>query len=163
MWQRPAVRGSIINRWSTPRHGKAVEVNALWYNAIRVLEMLTLKFGMDAGEYSSLAGLVKKSFRQVFWCENGKYLYDVINGGFKDDSVRPNQIFAVSLTYPVIEGIEARCVVEKVWKELYTAYGLRSLSPHSPQYRGKCTGDQYARDSSYHQGTGRNHYKSEII
>lgn len=137
----------------TPRHGKAVEINALWYNAIRVLEMLAAKFGMDAEEYGCLAESVKMSFRQAFWYEDGKYLYDVINGGLKDDSVRPNQIFAVSLTYPVIEGMKAMCVVEKVWKELYTAYGLRSLSPHSLQYRGQCAGDQYARDSAYHQGT----------
>lgn len=145
-----AKMGSIV---FTPRHGKAVEINALWYNAIRVLEMLASKFGMDGGEYGCLAESVKKSFREFFWNDDGKYLYDVINGGFKDDSVRPNQIFAASLTYPVMEGIEARCVVEKVWKELYTAYGLRSLSPHSPQYRGQCTGGQYARDSAYHQGT----------
>lgn len=145
-----AKMGSMV---FTPRHGKAVEINALWYNALRVLDMLAVKFGMDTGEYCGLAESVKKRFRQVFWKEDGKYLYDVINGSFKDDSVRPNQIFAVSLTYPVMEGIEARCVVEKVWKELYTAYGLRSLSPHSPQYRGQCTGDQYARDSAYHQGT----------
>ena len=137
----------------TPRYGKAVEINALWYNALRVLEMLSEKIGMDEGEYGSLAESVKKSFMKTFWNEDGKYLYDVINERFKDDSVRPNQIFAASLSYPVIEGIEARYVVEKVWKELYTAYGLRSLSPHSSQYRGQCTGDQYARDSSYHQGT----------
>lgn len=137
----------------TPRHGKAVEINALWYNSLRVLEKISEKIGVDAGEYGNLADSVKKSFLLNFWNEDGKYLYDVVNGSIKDNSVRPNQIFAASLSYPVIEGVEARYVVEKVWKELYTAYGLRSLSPQSPQYRGHCTGDQYARDSSYHQGT----------
>jgi glycogen debranching enzyme len=67
--------------------------------------------------------------------------------------VRPNQIFAVSLTYPVLEGEKARCVVETVWKELYTVYGLRSLSPRASEYRGKCAGGPYDRDSAYHQGT----------
>ena len=137
----------------TPRHGKAVEINALWYNALKVLEMLSVKFGVNADELGRLAALVKKSFLKEFWNDNGKYLYDVINGDFRDDSVRPNQIFAASLTYPVIDGAEARCMVEKVWKELYTAYGLRSLSTCSPQYRGQYIGDQYSRDSSYHQGT----------
>ena len=137
----------------TPRHGKAVEINALWYNALRTLEMLTEKFGMDAGDIGRLAVRVENSFEKVFWNEKGKYLYDVVNGPFKDDSVRPNQIFAVGLTYPVLTGKKAEAVVEKVWKELVTAYGLRSLSPDSPQYRGKCTGDRFARDSAYHQGT----------
>ena len=137
----------------TPRHGKAVEINALWYNAIRVLEKLASKFSEDSKEYGCLAGTVKESFRKTFWNEDGKYLYDVINKELKDASVRPNQIFAVSLTFPVMEGIEARCVVEKVWKELYTSYGLRSLSTLSPRYIGHCTGDQAARDSAYHQGT----------
>ncbi len=137
----------------TPRHGKAVEINALWYNALRVMEKLAVRSGQDAGELALLAGTVKENFRRVFWNENGKYLYDVVCGGTKDDSVRPNQIFAVSLSYPVLEGKDACDVVKKVWKELYTAYGLRSLSPGSPQYRGCYRGDQYARDSAYHQGT----------
>jgi predicted glycogen debranching enzyme len=137
----------------TPRHGKAVEINALWYNALRVMEQLAGKLGLDAGAYTALAEVVRDSFKKVFWNEDGKYLYDVVNGDFSDDSVRPNQIFAVSLSYPVIAGAEARYCVKKVWKELYTAYGLRSLSPLSTQYRGHCTGDQFARDSAYHQGT----------
>lgn len=137
----------------TPRHGKAVEINALWYNAVKVLETLASEFGLEKGKYQNLARLVKKSFKKTFWNEDGRYLYDVINGQFKDASVRPNQILAVSLAFPVMEGYEARCVVEKVWKELYTAYGLRTLSPGSPGYRGQCTGDQAARDSAYHQGT----------
>jgi len=137
----------------TPRHGKAVEINALWYNSLKVFENLTEKLGFDAGEYGELAGLVKKSFKEVFWNEDGKCLYDVVNNGIADESVRPNQIFAISLTYPVIEGREAELVVEKVWKELYTAYGLRSLSPSSPMYKGRYAGGVYERDSAYHQGT----------
>lgn len=137
----------------TPRHGKAVEINALWYNAVKVLETLAPELDLEKGKYNKLAEFIKKSFKKAFWNKAGKYLYDVINGEFKDASVRPNQILAVSLTFPVMEGFEARCVVEKVWKELYTAYGLRTLSPGSRDYRGQCTGDQAARDSAYHQGT----------
>ncbi len=137
----------------TPRHGKAVEINALWYNALRILEQISSRLGYDAAEYTDLADRVRNSFERVFWNEEGKCLYDVVNNDQKDDSVRPNQIFAVGLSFPVVGGQMARCVVEKVWKELYTAYGLRSLSRKSPGYKGHCTGDRYARDSAYHQGT----------
>lgn len=137
----------------TPRHGKAVEINALWYNALRILEAFAGEFGQDPGEYAALAEQVKDSFVKTFWFDEGKYLYDVVNGEYRDKHVRPNQIFAVSLTYPVIEGLQARCVVERVWKELYTAYGLRSLSQKSPDYKGRYEGDRYARDCAYHQGT----------
>lgn len=137
----------------TPRHGKAVEINALWYNALKILEAFAREFGENPSEYATLARQVKVSFAKTFWFEDGKYLYDAINGEYRDKHVRPNQIFAVSLAYPAIEGMQARCVVEKVWKELYTAYGLRSLSQESPDYRGLYKGDRYARDSAYHQGT----------
>ncbi len=137
----------------TPRHGKAVEINALWYNALKILEAFAREFGEDLSEYAALARLVKDSFVKVFWFEEGKYLYDVVYGEYRDKNVRPNQIFAVSLTYPVIEGVQARCVVERVWKELYTAYGLRSLSQNSPDYIGQYKGNRYKRDSAYHQGT----------
>ena len=137
----------------TPRHGKAVEINALWYNALRILELISSKLGFESDGYGVLAGKVKDSFVSVFWNEDGKYLYDVVNEGQKDDSVRPNQIFAVGLSFPVIDGSMARCVVEKVWRELYTTYGLRSLSPLSEGYKGRYTGNRYERDSAYHQGT----------
>jgi len=137
----------------TPRHGKAVEINALWYNALRILEAFAREFGEDGTEYSVLADKVRESFIKTFWFEEGKYLYDVVNGEHKDEHVRPNQIFAVSLSYPVLTGRMAEYVVEKVWKELYTAYGLRSLSPGSPDYKGQYKGDRFERDSAYHQGT----------
>ncbi|HOJ79722.1 MAG TPA: amylo-alpha-1,6-glucosidase [Clostridiales bacterium] len=136
----------------TPRHGKAVEINALWYNALRVMENISGSFGYDAGRYGRIADRVKESFTRVFWYEEGKYLYDVV-GGTRDKRVRPNQILAVSLSYPVIDGEMARQVVAKVWKELYTAYGLRTLSRDSEDYRGRYLGDMYQRDSAYHQGT----------
>ncbi len=137
----------------TPRQGKAVEINALWFNALKILELISARLGREADEYGILADKVKSSFVKAFWNEDGKYLYDVVNEGQKDDSVRPNQIFAVGLSFPVIDGRMAEYVVEKVWRELYTAYGLRSLSQRSEGYKGRCTGDRYERDSAYHQGT----------
>ncbi len=137
----------------TPRHGKAVEINALWYNALRILETFARKFGADAAEYTELANRVRESFIKTFWFDEGKYLFDVVNGMQCDKHVRPNQIFAVSLSFPVLTGRKAKYVVEKVWRELYTAYGLRSLSPRSADYRGQYMGDRFARDSAYHQGT----------
>lgn len=137
----------------TPRHGKAVEINALWYNALLVLAQLTEKFGEDAQPYRKAAEDAARSFREKFWNEEEQCLFDVITNSGKDGSVRPNQVLAVSLTYPVIQGEMARMVVWKIWKELYTAYGLRSLSSRSPQYQGSYRGDQVARDGAYHQGT----------
>lgn len=137
----------------TPRGGKTVEINALWYNALKVLEKFSGLLGKNKEEYAELAALVRVSFCKVFWNNSGGCLYDVVTDTFSDDSVRPNQIIAVSLTYPVLDGRRAELVVEKVWNELYTPYGIRTLSPSSRDYRGHYTGDQYSRDSAYHQGT----------
>lgn len=137
----------------TPRHGKAVEINALWYNALKVMEHVSEMLGYDPGRYGRIADGVKNSFSRAFWYEEGGYLYDVVNGETRDRRVRPNQVLAVSLSHPVIDGPMARQVVEKVWKELYTAYGLRTLSRGSEEYRGRYAGDVFQRDSAYHQGT----------
>ncbi|CDG34798.1 glycogen debranching protein [Acetivibrio thermocellus BC1] len=137
----------------TPRHGKAVEINALWYNALKIMSQLSKHFKEDAGLYDEMAEKVKKSFEEKFWNEEKKCLYDCLTPNYKDDKVRPNQILAVSLSYPVIEGEKAKSVVDIVFKELYTAYGLRSLSPKEKEYVGVYMGDQYRRDGAYHQGT----------
>jgi predicted glycogen debranching enzyme len=137
----------------TPRHGKAVEINALWYNALRIMAELSEYYGESSKHYSDLAKKVKKSFAANFWNDNQKCLYDCLTSSYKDDKVRPNQIMAVSVSYPVIEGDMAKAVVSKVYKELYTANGLRSLSPKAPEYVGIYIGDQYHRDGAYHQGT----------
>lgn len=136
----------------TPRHGKAVEINALWYNALMVMAKLAQRFENE-DIYSKLAKQTKDAFAKVFWNEKDGCLYDVVNESGKDASIRPNQIIAVGLSYAVIEGIKAQKVVQKVWKELYTPYGLRTLSQDSPQYRGKYSGDVLSRDGAYHQGT----------
>jgi len=136
----------------TPRHGKAVEINALWYNSLMIMSKLSQMFG-EADIYLEMALKVKDAFGKTFWNEEKQCLYDVVNEAGSDDSIRPNQILAVGLSYAVIDGHKAKCVVETVWRELYTPYGLRTLSQDSPQYRDVYSGDIWSRDGAYHQGT----------
>jgi len=103
--------------------------------------------------YSGMAALTKWSFNRLLWNEKGGYLYDVVNGGPSDASIRPNQIFAVSLPHSMLSADRAKQVVSVVEQHLLTPYGLRSLAPSDPQYRGRYTGDGASRDGAYHQGT----------
>lgn len=137
----------------TPRHGKAVEINALWYNALMVMSDLTSRIGGDGSEYKKLAVKVKKAFVKTFWNEKARCLYDVVNEQGCDDKIRPNQILAVSLSFPVLDAEQAKSVVDTVYEKLYTALGLRTLTKNDPDYRGIYMGDQYMRDGAYHQGT----------
>ena len=139
----------------TPRRGKAVEIQALWYNALCMMEDLAQKLGDKKGRkrFSSMAALTKWSFNRLLWNDKGGYLYDVVNGGPPDASIRPNQIFAVSLPHIMLSPERARAVVETVQQHLLTPYGLRSLAPSDPQYRGRYTGGPESRDGAYHQGT----------
>jgi len=139
----------------TPRSGKPVEIQALWYNALRVMERLATEFGDrdQAAHYSTLAERTRERFAQAFWHEAEGCLYDVVNDSGADGSIRPNQIFAVSLPYPLLEPDKCLRVVEVVEWELLTPYGLRTLSPRDPNYRGRYSGDPRSRDSAYHQGT----------
>jgi predicted glycogen debranching enzyme len=139
----------------TPRRGKPVEIQALWYNALKIMEDLAQKFGDDAGQkrYRTMATLCQWSFNRLFWNEKGGYLYDVVNGGPPDSSLRPNQIFAVSLPYTMLPADKAKAVVSTVQKNLLTPYGLRSLAASDANYRGRYTGGPAERDSAYHQGT----------
>ena len=136
----------------TPRHGKAVEINALWYNGLMIMSRLAQQFS-DTDIYLEQALKIKASFEAAFWNHEKQCLYDVLNNYEKDGSVRPNQILAVGLSYPVLEGYKARSVVDKVFRELYTAYGLRTLSQDSPDYTGSYSGDVWSRDGAYHRGT----------
>ena len=139
----------------TPRRGKPVEIQALWYNALCIMEDLARKFGDEAGQkrYRNMATVASWSFNRLFWNEGTGCLYDVTNGAPPDPSIRPNQIFAVSLTHTMLSPERARSVVEKVKEHLLTPYGLRSLAPSDPQYRGRYTGGPAERDGAYHQGT----------
>lgn len=138
----------------TPRHGKPVEINALWYNALQVMNHLAAAFGEKGKEYAGLAETVRASFVQKFWNPEKRCLFDVINGDTRDDAVRPNQIFAVSLPYSPLDHAKQVDVVNTVWRELYFSYGLRSLSSSSHDYHGRYYGDVLKRDAAYHQGTG---------
>ncbi len=139
----------------TPRYGKAVEIQALWYNALCVMEEFARACG-DAPareRYAALAEKARASFNATFWNDAAGCLYDVVAGDARDASLRPNQIFAVSLPYSMLPPESARSVVEVVQRELLTPYGLRSLAPGDPQYRPRYEGDPRSRDSAYHQGT----------
>jgi len=139
----------------TPRRGKPVEIQALWYNALCIMEDLASKFGNMAARkrYCLMATVAHWSFNRLFWNEKLGCLYDVVNGGPPDPSIRPNQIFAVSLTHSMLPRDRARRVVEKVEEHLLTPFGLRSLAPSDWQYRGSYIGGPTERDGAYHQGT----------
>jgi predicted glycogen debranching enzyme len=139
----------------TPRIGKPVEIQALWYNALRVMADLAMRFGdsQNQSEFSKMAAITRDSFNGQFWNEDDECLFDVINGDHKDASIRPNQIFAVSLNHSMLNAERARKVVDKVDAELLTPVGLRSLSPRHPDYAPIYIGSPLERDGSYHQGT----------
>jgi len=137
----------------TPRMGKAVEINALWYNALHSMVHFARRIGRPAHEWETLAERVKSGF-QRFWNEAGGYCHDVIDTSTGDDpALRPNQIFAVSLPQSPLSPERQRRVVEACARHLLTSHGLRTLAPGHPQYRGHYGGDQWSRDGAYHQGT----------
>ncbi|HEX8708187.1 MAG TPA: amylo-alpha-1,6-glucosidase [Pyrinomonadaceae bacterium] len=139
----------------TPRRGKAVEIQALWYNALRLMEGLAARFADEANrkQYAEMAARARESFGPLFWNEEAGCLYDVVDGEEMDASLRPNQIFAVSLPHPLLPEAQAQRVVATVRRELLTPYGLRSLGRDDPRYRGRYEGDSLSRDGAYHQGT----------
>lgn len=137
----------------TPRHGKAVEINALWYNALRVMERLAPAVGDSAAPYKSLAAKTAKSFNAAFWNPDSGCMYDVINEDGPDPAIRPNQIFALSLPRMLLAAEQRRSALEIIERDLLTPFGLRSLSPRDPAYRGAYSGGVWERDSAYHQGT----------
>ncbi len=135
------------------RHGKPVEVNALWYNVLRALEELT-RDNKKKKTYKDLAEQVRVSFVKKFWNDSEQCLYDVLlSVDQKDASVRPNQIFAVSLKHSILDSEKEHAVFKKVYNELFTPYGLRSLTRYNENYIGRYEGNQYERDRAYHQGT----------
>jgi predicted glycogen debranching enzyme len=150
----------------TPRRGKAVEINALWYNALRLLEEWVREEqesevkGVEASSLTpdALAGhaeRIRRSFNRRFWYADGGHLYDVVDaeGGGDDPACRPNQILAISLAHPVLDPERWRPVLDVVTERLLTPVGLRSLAPGHPEYKAKYYGDLRARDAAYHQGT----------
>jgi predicted glycogen debranching enzyme len=148
-WMDARVDGAPV----TPRQGKAVEVNALWYNALRAMGGFARRLKRPAEAYDQMAARVQRSFER-FWNEEMGCLYDVIDGPEGPDAaVRPNQIFAVSLHESPLPAARRRAVLEACGRHLLTSHGLRSLSPFDSRYRGTYAGDPRARDAAYHQGT----------
>jgi predicted glycogen debranching enzyme len=144
----------VGDRVVTPRVGKAVEIQALWYNALRsIAALLSARRDVTAGDYDVLADRVHSSFGARFFRDDLGYLADVVDGPDGDEvPLRPNQILAVSLPFPLLDGARAASVVDAVGCALLTANGLRSLSPDDPAYRGDYGGDPARRDAGYHQG-----------
>ncbi len=133
----------------TPRSGKPVEIQALWYNALRMMQELT-----GNARYGSMADEARESFARQFWNPETGCLFDVIDGNWKDASIRPNQLGAIGLGHRILEDREkAASLLAVVERDLLTPYGLRTLSPRDPHYRGRYTGDPSSRDGAYHQGT----------
>ncbi|MFN8655593.1 MAG: amylo-alpha-1,6-glucosidase [Candidatus Obscuribacterales bacterium] len=155
-WMDAKVDGFVV----TPRRGKAVEINALWYNFLKVLEHLHQRLGSaaDGTKYGAMAERALAGFA-AFWNADRGCLYDVIReDGSADASIRPNQVIAASLPYSPLTVEQARSMLWVVERELLTPYGLRTLSPYDAQYeplygRGKDEARQYDRDVTYHQGT----------
>ena len=143
-----------VGDWvATPRHGKPVEINALWYNALRIMESLCEKFDEDASAYRTRAEQVKESFNAKFWDSANQCLLDVVDGDERDDHIRPNQVYAVSLPFSLLPEEQEKAVVALVEKELFVGCGLRSLAPDHPDYHGIYCGALAKRDAAYHQGT----------
>ena len=139
----------------TPRQGKPVEIQALWYNALRVMEDLAARFNEPGAKrnYGEMANKARESFNALFWNEQAECLYDVVNGELRDASIRPNQVIAISLTNMVVAKDRAVSILKVVERELLTPRGLRTLSPSDPNYIGRYEGGQISRDGAYHQGT----------
>jgi len=148
-WMDVCVNGIL----PTPRHGKPVEINAYWYNALRIMDSLGLELGMDRADYRELSEVVKSSFREKFYMKEKGYLKDVLSGEAADEQIRCNQIWAVSMPFTMLDPEQEHRVVETVYKHLYTPCGLRSLSPEDSEYHGSYGGAQVQRDMAYHQGT----------
>jgi predicted glycogen debranching enzyme len=150
-WMDAKVNGCVI----TPRTGKAVEVQALWYNAVKTMAEFAQALGNDEDvrKFESMAKLAKMSFNAVFWNDEAGCLCDVVKNGDRDVSIRPNQIFAASLKHSMLDDDRATAVVDKVEAELITPFGLRTLARREREYAPYYIGSPEDRDSAYHQGT----------
>lgn len=142
----------------TPRAGKACEINALWYNALKTASNLGTHLGKNISSYETLAAGVASNFESVFWNPETNCLFDLVSqdeagNEVKDPSIRPNQIFAVALPYTSLSSEKEKAIVEIVEKDLLTPFGLRTLSSDHPAYKGHYQGDAAARDAAYHNGT----------
>jgi predicted glycogen debranching enzyme len=139
----------------TPRAGKAVEIQALWYNALRTMQLLANRFEEKslAEKYAAIAGEARKSFNEKFWNQQSNYLFDVVEETGADATLRPNQIISVALDFTMLDNDKSERIVDAVQRELLTSYGLRTLARSDSRYRGMYVGDRRSRDQAYHNGT----------
>jgi predicted glycogen debranching enzyme len=138
----------------TPRRGKPVEINALWFNAVSLLAGWLRSFERDASQLEAVAERTRASFNRRFWYDEGQYLYDIVDGAAGDDAaLRPNQIFALALRHPILDRARWQRIVDVVAERLLTPYGLRTLAPGHPDFKAQYFGDLRSRDAAYHQGT----------
>lgn len=143
----------------TPRHGKPVEINAYWYNALMIMANISPLIEKDEKDYRKLADQVKESFRFQFWNTKENCLKDFISDkdvsldNDEENQIRCNQVWVLSLSFCMMEKEEARCILNKIYEHLYTPLGLRSLSPFDQSFHDYYMGDQFHRDLAYHQGT----------
>jgi predicted glycogen debranching enzyme len=144
-----------VGEWVvTPRRGKPVEIQALWYNALRLMAVWAAELGEPAENYLRLAEAASNSFNQRFWFDEGAYLFDLVDGvNGNDTNLRPNQVFAISLRFPIASERYWKPVMEAVTGKLVTPLGLRTLAPGHKDYKPRYDGDLRARDAAYHQGT----------
>ncbi len=149
-WMDALVNGQVI----TPRYGKPIEVNSLWYNALRTMSALAQSLSKDPSQYDEMAEITKQGFSR-FWNSATGYCFDVLDSpdGINDPSLRPNQLFALSLPESPLTQEQQKGVMQACEQVLLTSHGLRSLNPGNFQYQSHYGGDQYHRDSAYHQGT----------
>lgn len=150
-WMDVRINGFCV----TPRHGKPVEINALWYNALKVMDAFSILLEespqINDTTFHDMAELVKTSFVSKFWNEENQCLLDVVDPD--DTAIRPNQSYAISLAYTMLSAEKEKAIVDTLHKKLYTSYGLRSLDPNHEEYKPIYTGELIKRDFAYHQGT----------
>ena len=148
-WMDVCVEGIL----PTPRHGKPVEINAYWYNGLRIMDIFAEKLGKDRKDYLELSQKVKEAFLKNFYLEEEGYLKDVVSGTKADKQIRCNQIWAVSMPFGMLSPEQEQSVVDTVRRHLHNPCGLRTLSPEDPEYKGFYGGPMIKRDMAYHQGT----------
>jgi predicted glycogen debranching enzyme len=150
-WMDAVVDGQPV----TPRDGKAIEVQALWFNMLKTVELLANRFGetSEAAMYAGMAERAKKSFVEEFWNADRGCLFDVVSDGFRDGSLRPNQVMAVALDFAMLDSAKNENIVDVVQRELLTPCGLRTLARGDSRYVGVYFGDRGRRDLAYHNGT----------
>jgi len=143
------------DQFVTPRDGKAVEIQALWYNALKTMELLAKRLDQkeEQEKYSSLAEKAANSFTEKFWNSEKGFLFDVVRGEQDDSSLRPNQVIAAALDFSMLDRGRREVIIEKVWKKLWGTYGLKTISDDDSRYIGEYFGDWNRRGNAYHNGT----------